>query len=598
MKEKSIAVLPFLNMSADPENEYFSDGITEEIINALTTIKGLNVTARTSSFVFKNKNTDVREIGAQLGVSVILEGSVRRDKNKIRITAQLIDTETGFHIWAKNFDREIRDIFALQDEISLLIADQIRENFGHLELEDHLINFPEIPIETYELYLKGKHYLYTLNKNNIYKGISLLEKVTELQPDFASAFANVHYGYNMLAATGLMRTEQALEKGINYLRRAMELNSNLPECYHSLGWHSLNRDWDFINARKYLTKALDLSPAYADAHQKLFITLALEGKLEAAFKHISTALKLDPLSPLNHYFKGYYFYLKKQYREAITTINKCHELSPNFLFAYSIKSLALIAQGNANAVLDMATLVPDIEGADTEKLIMKTLAYSSLNDVANATPGLIKLQNTLKEDEGERARYFLIHIKTFLKDYEGAMNLIEQGIINNESLMTLLREDPLLEPLHNFERFNDSMKKVYVLSDNAIPQEKEKSASILMDSEVLQYKKKLDQLITADRLFLNPSLSLRLLAKHLHLHANKLSLLLNDHYGKNFNEYINTFRLVEFKKKAVNPANSHLTLLGLAFESGFNSKTVFNTFFKKSTGISPRVWLKSQKGQS
>lgn len=597
MKEKSIAVLPFLNMSADPENEYFSDGITEEIINALTTINGLNVTARTSSFAFKNQNADVREIGTQLGVSVILEGSVRKDKNRIRITAQLIDTETGFHVWAKNFDRELKDIFVLQDEISLLIADQIRENFGHLEIEEHLINFPEIPVETYELYLKGKHYLYTLNKNNIYKGISILEKVTELQPGFALAFANVHYGYNMLAATGLMRTEEALEKGMNYLKRAMELDSNLPECYHSLGWHKLNRDWDFINARKYLSKALDLSPAYADAHQKLFITLALEGKLEAAYKHISEALKLDPLSPLNHYFKGYYFYLLKQYKEAISTINRCQELSPNFLFAYSIKALALIAQGNTSTVLEMAKHVPDIEGRDTEGLIMETLAYCSLHDVEKATPGLIQLEKALKEEEGERARYFLIHMKTLLKDFEGALNLMDQGVINKESLMTLLREDPLLKPLHRFERFNNSMKKIYRLTDSTVPQEKEKPLSILTDNEVLQYKEQLDQLLNKDRLFLNPSLSLRLLAKHLRIHANKLSLLLNEYYRKNFNEYINSFRLEEFKKRATDPDNSNLTLLGLAFESGFNSKTVFNTFFKKSTGMSPRIWLKSQKGQ-
>src|SRR5690606_5490802 len=330
--------------------------------------------------------------------------------------------------------------------------------------------------------------------------------VTELQPGFALAFANVHYGYNMLAATGLMRTEEALEKGMNYLRRAMELNSDLPECYHSLGWHSLNRDWDFINARKYLLKALDLSPAYADAHQKLFITLALEGKLEAAYKHISEALKLDPLSPLNHYFKGYYFYLQKQYKEAISTIKRCQELSPNFLFAYSINALALIAQGNTSEVLEIAKFVPDIEGSDAESLIMETLAYCSLNAVENATPGLIHLENALKEEEGERARYFLIHMKTLLKDFEGALNLIDQGVINKESLMTLLREDPLLKPLHRFEKFNNSMKKIYRLSDSTIPQEKEKPVSILMDNEVLQYKKQLDQLLNKDRLFLNPSL--------------------------------------------------------------------------------------------
>ena len=139
---KSIAVLPFVNMSSDPENEYFSDGITEEIINALTTIKGLKVISRTSSFAFKDKNVDVRTIGSQLGVNTLLEGSIRKAKNRVRITTQLVSTKDGTHFWSKNFDRELVDIFALQDEISLLIADQIRENFGHFNIEDHLIEAP------------------------------------------------------------------------------------------------------------------------------------------------------------------------------------------------------------------------------------------------------------------------------------------------------------------------------------------------------------------------------------------------------------------------------------------------------------------------
>ena len=160
---KSIAVLPFVNMSANPDNEYFSDGITEEIINALTTIQGLKVIARTSSFAFKGKNVDIRAIGNQLGVNTILEGSVRKVKSRVRITAQLINTKDGTHFWSKNFDRELTDIFALQDEISLLIADKIRENFGHMDIQDHLVPTKAVNIESYELYLKGRYFFFKWN---------------------------------------------------------------------------------------------------------------------------------------------------------------------------------------------------------------------------------------------------------------------------------------------------------------------------------------------------------------------------------------------------------------------------------------------------
>ena len=306
---KSIAVLPFVNMSADPDNEYFSDGITEEIINALTTILGLKVISRTSCFAFKGRNVDIRKIGDQLGVATLLEGSVRKAQNRIRITAQLISSADGAHLWSKNFDREMDDIFALQDEISLLIADQIRENFGHLEIDDRLIETPEIDVDVYQLYLKGRYYLHKFNKSDIERGISILEQVVDRKPDYALAHVSIHYGYNMMAAGGLAPVEEALNTGKRHLDIAKQLDDQLPEYYHSLGWHSLNEDWDFTSATQYLLKAIELRPGYADAHQKLFINLALEGKLDAAFEHIEMARNLDPLATLNNYFTGYYYCL-------------------------------------------------------------------------------------------------------------------------------------------------------------------------------------------------------------------------------------------------------------------------------------------------
>lgn len=592
MKSKSVAVLPFLNLSADPENEYFSDGITEEIINALTSIKGLHVTARTSSFAFKNQSLDIRSIGAQLGVAAVLEGSVRKVSDRVRITAQLIETADGFHLWSKSFDRKLADIFALQDEISLLIADQVRENFGHLEFNDHLVEELAVPVGVYEQYLKGKHDLYTYNKKNICRGIEILEELVQQQPRFALAHAQIHYGYNLLAAAGFMPAAEALEKGKVYLDRALELKPNLPEAHHSLGWHSLNQHWDFIEAKKRLSKALELSPGYADAHQKLFITLALEGKQQAAYAHIDTALKLDPFSPLNHYFLGYYFYLQKQYEQADAAFKRSMALGPYFLFVYSIYGLSLVAQDRPDLLLQEAALVPAIEGGSFEALNIKTLAYCSQKDRQQALPGMLRLQNSLLEGE-ERARFLLIHMHTLLGDCEEALELIEQGVSRREPLMTLLREDPLLKPLHQYERFQLAMRQVYALSDSYIPKEQDTPTPALPEAEIHAYLEQLEQLLQQEKLYLNPSLNLRALAKRLNLHANKLSWLLNERVGKNFNEYINELRLEEFKSRALNPAHKHLTLLGLAYESGFNSKTVFNTYFKKSVGLTPSTWLKA-----
>ena len=594
MIEKSIAVLPFLNISAEPDNEYFSDGITEEIINALTKIAGLNVTARTSSFVFKNKNLDIRSIGNKLGVATILEGSVRKAKNRVRITAQLVKTDGGFHLWSKKFDRELEDIFELQDEISLLIADQIRENFGHLVMSDQLVSSPEISIKAYELYLRGKHYTHKFSKNEILKGIEILEKVIQLQPDFALAYANIHYAYNMLAAAGLLPAENALKKGIIYLNKAIELDKDLPECHHSLGWHSLNKNWDFISAVKHLNKALELRPGYADAHQKMFITLALEGKKEDSYAHISKALKLDPLSVLNNYFYGYYFYLNENYDEANLHFKKCFEIGPKFLFSYPMYGLSLIAQGQAEFLLEEEKRIVS-DKKTIESFLLKALAYSALKDTSNTEKYLKQLQIKLKGEERDHARFFLIHIYNILEQYDNALALIDEGVLNKEPLMTLLKEDPLLKSLHRFERFQKAMQKIYALSSSAIQKKKPLEPESLIGSEYAEYKINLEKLLKEKHIYLDATLSLRSLSKQLGVHPNKLSWFLNEHFNKNFNEYINTFRIEAFKNKALDSANENITLLGLAYDSGFNSKTVFNTFFKKSVGLSPREWLKSAK---
>ena len=187
MNQKSIAVLPFVNMSSDPENEYFSDGVTEEIINALTGIRELKVTARTSSFAFKNRQVDVRHVGNQLGVSTVLEGSIRKIKDRVRISSQLIRTDDGFHIWSEKYDRELVDIFELQDEISLEIAEQIRENFGHLEIKERLVDAPTDNIEAYNLYLKARYNHLRWDAEGIENGMKYYDQCISHGPKFFMA---------------------------------------------------------------------------------------------------------------------------------------------------------------------------------------------------------------------------------------------------------------------------------------------------------------------------------------------------------------------------------------------------------------------------
>ena len=247
-------MLPFVNMSADPENEYFSDGITEELLNALTKVDGLQVTSRTSAFAFKGKNIDIRDIGIQLNVDRILEGSVRKAGNRVRITAQLINAADGYHIWSENYDRDLTDIFEVQDEISSIIANKLRENLTAREHEETLVKVPTQNLEAYTLFLKGLHFHNKITPDDAKKAIECFEKAITLEPDYANAYAMAAAGYAFLGATGQMQPKEAFEVVHRYSDKALQLDSSLAEGYVGKGAAYLFYDWKWKQAYDSLQK--------------------------------------------------------------------------------------------------------------------------------------------------------------------------------------------------------------------------------------------------------------------------------------------------------------------------------------------------------
>lgn len=257
--EKSIAVLPFVNMSADPDNEYFSDGISEEILNALTRVEGLQVTARTSSFSFKGKNEDIRQIGIKLGVATVLEGSVRRAGKKIRITAQLINTADGYHIWSETYDSDLEDIFEVQDEISLKILNRLKENFAGKEEKTTVVHPSTANIEAYNLYLQGRYHWAKSNPEDIRKAVKNFEEAISIDPGFALAYCALSYCYSFMGSAGLMPPTEAYPKAKDYTLKAIELDPNHPESHLSLASIKFFHNWDFDGAEASINKALSLS---------------------------------------------------------------------------------------------------------------------------------------------------------------------------------------------------------------------------------------------------------------------------------------------------------------------------------------------------
>ncbi len=295
---KTIAVLPFVNMSNDPEQEYFSDGIAEDIINSLTHLKDLNVAGRTSSFQFKGKNIDLRQVGKKLNVHNVLEGSVRKQGNRLRITAQLVNVDDGYHIWSERFDREINDLFAIQDEIAFSIAEKLLVTL--LKKERNLITKSYTQnIEAYELYLKGRFYIMRRGTSLI-TGIQCYKKAIALDPDFALA----HSGYadaNLLLATyGIVSPKQVMTLAKQSADRAIQLDATLCEPYCSLGYYYTCMEWNFPEAKRNFLKAIELNPKYTEGHFRYAwnYLACIECKFDEAEKHGRIAIKLEPLSAI------------------------------------------------------------------------------------------------------------------------------------------------------------------------------------------------------------------------------------------------------------------------------------------------------------
>lgn len=610
----SIAVLPFLNMSSSEENEYFSDGMTEEIINAFAKIEGLKVTSRTSSFFFKKKNIPISQIGIQLKVSTILEGSIRLSGNVVRITAQLIDVNEDFHFWSETFDRSMDNIFAVQDEISLLIADKLREHIGHFDLDDHLVDAPEIPVEIYKQYLKGKYHLQKLNLADLEQGISILQEVIKAQPDFPLAYLAVHAGYTILGVIGLMPADETFATGKYYLDKAIELNPNLPECQYNLAGISYWQNWDIGTALQHLNKALEMRPGYAEAYQTMAPILLTAGKPKAALNYIDTALQLDPFTPMNYYLKGLIYYRLENFEKAIPYFKKSTELDPDFIFSKLIWAFSFLLMGRVVESLKMFQSFPNDRLGTLFGLGGTTISYIFLNENEKAEAGITQLKEALQTDSMGWAMYFLILTHTLMGKYDEAIKLIEQGITHRSPLMITLSSEPILNPLSSIPRFQELLQQIIGKEHfQNFSQKKYKPASLkpkkqleilpeqvpakkkpLLDEATHKaYSQKLLALIETHAPYLKPDISLRILAEQIGMYPNQLSWLLNEHFGKSFNSFINHYRVEAFKQLAINPKNSHITIIGLAYESGFNSKTVFNTYFKKEMGMTPKSWLKS-----
>jgi serine/threonine-protein kinase len=338
---KSIAVLPFVDLSQGKDQEYFCDGISEEILDALAKVEGLRVVARTSAFSFKGKNADVSEIAQKLNVRNVLEGSLRRDGNRIRISAQLIDTRDGFHLWSETYERELQDVFAMQDEITRAIVNALK-----IKLAVALPVHKQPNTEAYDLYLKGRYFLNRKNEADARKAIDYFEQALAKDPNDAPAYAGLADSYSSFVfPLGVVTPREAMPKAKEAAQRALAIDNALGEAHASLAYIAFFYDWDWAAAERGFKRALELNPNNADTHHWYSHFLMGQGRIEESLIQSKRALELSPFDILFNIHLGWHYFYARQYDQALEQIEKTVEMDKNFAQTYPWLGLILEQKG-------------------------------------------------------------------------------------------------------------------------------------------------------------------------------------------------------------------------------------------------------------
>ena len=586
---KSIAVLPFVNMSTDPDTEYFCDGITEEIINALTRVQDLKVSSRTSSFFFKNAKLKLTDIGQKLNVTTILEGSVRLHKDNIRITAQLIDVRDDFHFWSENFDRKLDNIFEIQDEVSIKIAEKLREHLGPMRIESSLVSDPNVPLSSYKKYLKSRYYILTMRETDIDLAIHILNELIEEEPEYTYAYLGLHMAYTLKGTLGLMPSYEAFQKAVPYLQSAIALDENMAECQLQLAWMSFLQDFDLDATYAHLSKVKENKPI-VDYYQTMASVIITESRFKAAHRYIDIALQLDPFSDISHHLKGFIFYCQKKYEKALEWFDKAIQLKSSDL-SYMEYAECLVQLNQADRIhsllLDKDGSMDPLLKIGIHKMAMASQSKQSKNSIETTD-----LEKSLGTEKVDRALHFLILIHAISGDAEKVLAYIKEASKLRLPMLVYLQCDPILEPYLEHEGINEVLTSVLKSTQKKHYESRKYKNPALHSDKLNALRPVLKELMKEKKLYLDPELSLNSLAETMEINANEMSQLLNEGFDRNFSEFVNAYRAEAFKEAVQDDKNKHLTLLAIAYSCGFNSKTVFNTYFKKHTGMTPGQYLK------
>jgi adenylate cyclase len=460
--KKSLAVLPFVNMSSDPENEYFSDGIAEEILNVVSKVENLKVTARTSSFSYKGRNEDVRQIGKELGVDTVLEGSVRKAGQRVRITAQLINTEDGYHLFSETFDRTLDDIFAIQDEIALKITDQLKERLGiESRKKKHLVEPPTHNLEAYNAYLRGLFHWSQYSPEEVEKAVGHFQQAIDLDPNFAKPYAILSFCLAFLGGTTEMDHREAFPVARESALKAVELNPQLVEAHCALGLVRMFYDWDFEGAEIYFEKAAGINDQNINYLVTYGLFLIAAGRFPQAIQVLEKALEIDPISFLAHAYLAEALATSGDFDPALMVIAKMEKLFPENVFLSLMKGNTYLMQGNFQKARQTLKRRIDMEAPIfKDYVVARGLAAAGLGDNERYFKCKKRIEGMVPDYPQSDLNIHRAMLAVAVNDVDSMLDNLNQAVEKHLPGMVFVVNHPYWKKIYQDERYKALVDKI------------------------------------------------------------------------------------------------------------------------------------------
>lgn len=449
---QSVAVMPFVNMSADPEQEYFCDGLTEELISTLSRIRDLKVVARTSAFAFKGGGLDVRKVGRKLDVSTVLEGSVRKSRNNLRITAQLINATDGYHLWSERYDRELRDVFKIQDEISLAIVDVLKVKLLGEEKEKLLKRYTA-NVEAYNLYLLGLYFFNQFNFSLFNKAIEYFRKALEKDPNYAIAYYGLGACYFCLAYFGLQRTQDVKPEMKKYIEKALAIDENLCEAYDMLGLYDACFEWKWAEAQSAWQRSIELSPTNVMALLSYSINRSSWGDFQCARELVKRAQSIDPLYDYGEFCAALPDFCTQRFDRVVERLTKYLKLDPPFWWGLWTLWRALSLTGRTAEAVDACRKAFSITGRDAIAQLMEKVDVEDA--LGTAACSLAEYYQHHYTSPYDIATLFMHAGKR-----QEALHWLDKSLEDVDPRLHFLSADPEWHPIRSDPRFSTYLKKI------------------------------------------------------------------------------------------------------------------------------------------